>query len=55
MQERVQALGGEFAIEAGNGRGTCVRIVIPLSQSSGAAQPAGARRRPGMTSMDIKR
>jgi two-component system sensor histidine kinase UhpB len=37
MQERVQALGGEFAIEAGNGRagpagnsGTCVRIVIPL-------------------------
>jgi len=30
MQERVQALGGEFAIEAGNGCGTCVRIVIPL-------------------------
>jgi two-component system sensor histidine kinase UhpB len=37
MQERVQALGGEFAIETGNGRagpagngGTCVRIVIPL-------------------------
>lgn len=36
MQERVQALGGEFAIEAGNGCGTCVRIVIPLSQSSGS-------------------
>jgi two-component system sensor histidine kinase UhpB len=30
MQERVRALGGEFAIEAGNGGGTCVRILIPL-------------------------
>src|SRR5262249_18472122 len=30
MQERVQALGGEFAIEARNGCGTCVRIIIPL-------------------------
>src|SRR5215472_1183811 len=30
MQERVQALGGEFAIETGTGGGTCVRIVIPL-------------------------
>jgi two-component system sensor histidine kinase UhpB len=30
MQERVQALGGEFAIESRGGRGTCVRIVIPL-------------------------
>ncbi len=33
MQERVQALGGEFSIETGNGRpenGTCVRIVIPV-------------------------
>jgi two-component system sensor histidine kinase UhpB len=34
MQERVQALGGEFAIEAGSGQtgngGACVRIVIPL-------------------------
>jgi two-component system, NarL family, sensor histidine kinase UhpB len=37
MQERVEALGGAFAIEPGNGCGTCVRIVIPLSQSSGAA------------------
>ena len=39
MQERVQALGGEFAIETGSGRGTCVRIVIPLPlQSGGSAQ-----------------
>jgi two-component system sensor histidine kinase UhpB len=41
MQERVQALGGEFVIEAGNGCGTCVRILIPLpSPSGGSAQPA---------------
>jgi signal transduction histidine kinase len=46
MQERVEALGGAFAIEAGNGCGTCVRIVIPLSQSSGAAPPADVRWRP---------
>jgi two-component system sensor histidine kinase UhpB len=39
MQERVQALGGEFAIETGNGYGTCVRIVIPLPQPAGPAQP----------------
>jgi two-component system, NarL family, sensor histidine kinase UhpB len=54
MQERVQALGGEFAIEAGNGCGTCVRIVIPLPQSNGAAQPADVRWRPAMASTDIK-
>jgi two-component system sensor histidine kinase UhpB len=29
MQERVQALGGEFAIETGS-EGTCIRIVIPV-------------------------
>jgi two-component system sensor histidine kinase UhpB len=43
MQERVQALGGEFAIETGNGYGTCVRIIIPLPlppQPSGPAQPS---------------
>jgi two-component system sensor histidine kinase UhpB len=44
MQERVQALGGDFAIETGSGRGTCVRIVIPLPQhpdgADGSAQPA---------------
>jgi two-component system, NarL family, sensor histidine kinase UhpB len=54
MQERVQALGGEFAIEAGNGCGTCVRIVIPLPQSSGAAQPADVRWRPAMAATDMK-
>ena len=30
MQERVQALGGSYKVEGGRGRGTCVRIVIPL-------------------------
>jgi two-component system sensor histidine kinase UhpB len=29
MQERVQALGGEFAIETGP-RGTCIRIIVPV-------------------------
>ena len=41
MRERVQALGGDFVIEAGNGCGTCVRIVIPLPwQVGSSAQPA---------------
>jgi two-component system, NarL family, sensor histidine kinase UhpB len=43
MQERVQALGGEFAIETGSGQtgtgGACVRIVIPLPpRPAGSAQ-----------------
>ncbi len=40
MQERVQALGGDFMIETGSGLGTCVRILIPLpSRSNGSAHP----------------
>jgi two-component system, NarL family, sensor histidine kinase UhpB len=31
MQERVQALGGSYKVESGTGRGTCVRIAIPLA------------------------
>jgi two-component system, NarL family, sensor histidine kinase UhpB len=39
MQERVQALGGEFAIETASGRGTCVRIAIPLpTRQEGVAE-----------------
>jgi two-component system, NarL family, sensor histidine kinase UhpB len=39
MQERVQALGGDFTIETGSGRGTSVRIVIPLPpRANGATQ-----------------
>ena len=30
MQERVQALGGSYMVEGTAGRGTCVRIVIPV-------------------------
>jgi two-component system sensor histidine kinase UhpB len=42
MQERVEALGGEFTIEAGTGQGACVRIVIPLPQPpADSAQPGG--------------
>jgi two-component system sensor histidine kinase UhpB len=45
MQERVQALGGEFTIETGNdqagtGQGACVHIVIPLPpRPADSAQP----------------
>jgi two-component system sensor histidine kinase UhpB len=30
MQERVQGLGGSYKVETASGRGTCIRIVIPL-------------------------
>jgi two-component system, NarL family, sensor histidine kinase UhpB len=30
MQERVQALGGSYKLDSEAGRGTCVRILIPL-------------------------
>ena len=30
MQERVQGLGGRYKVETASGRGTCIRIVIPL-------------------------
>jgi two-component system sensor histidine kinase UhpB len=31
MQERVQGLGGDYTIDSAPGRGTCVRIAIPLT------------------------
>ena len=34
MQERVEALGGAYVIESESGRGTCVRITIPLQPSA---------------------
>jgi two-component system sensor histidine kinase UhpB len=34
MQERVQALGGGYKVESEAGRGTCVRISIPLDHRS---------------------
>jgi two-component system sensor histidine kinase UhpB len=30
MQERVQGLGGSYKVETASGRGTCIRVVIPL-------------------------
>jgi two-component system sensor histidine kinase UhpB len=32
MQERVQALGGQYSVESAIGRGTCVRIAIPVAE-----------------------
>jgi len=31
MQERVHGLGGSYTVESAGGRGTCVRIAIPIS------------------------
>jgi two-component system, NarL family, sensor histidine kinase UhpB len=32
MQERVEGLGGRYVIESEPGRGTCVRITVPLAE-----------------------
>jgi signal transduction histidine kinase len=38
MQERLQALGGRYAVEGRRGHGTLVRITIPIGgESDGAA------------------
>jgi two-component system sensor histidine kinase UhpB len=42
MQERVQALGGRYAVEGGSGLGTCVRIAIPVHRGEDGAGPASA-------------
>ncbi len=43
MQERVEGLGGRYLIESEPGRGTCVRIAIPLAEPRNAAMvDAGA-------------
>jgi two-component system, NarL family, sensor histidine kinase UhpB len=36
MRERVQALGGSYQVDSEAGRGTCVRIFIPLDDRQGA-------------------
>jgi two-component system sensor histidine kinase UhpB len=33
MQERVQGLGGSYKVESASGRGTCVRIAVPIPAS----------------------
>jgi len=37
IRERVEGLGGCCKLDSGPGRGTCVRIFIPLGEASGAA------------------
>jgi two-component system sensor histidine kinase UhpB len=37
MRERVEGLGGHYAVESTPGRGTCVRIAIPLGEARAAA------------------
>jgi two-component system sensor histidine kinase UhpB len=39
MQERVQALGGQYSVESEIGRGTCVRIAIPIQEEPIAGYP----------------
>ncbi len=39
MQERVQALGGKYSVESAIGRGTCVRIAIPIVEQQIANHP----------------
>ena len=39
MQERVQALGGDYSVESEIGRGTCVRIAIPIQEEPIAGHP----------------
>jgi two-component system sensor histidine kinase UhpB len=34
MQERVQGLGGSYMVDGAGGRGTCVRIVIPVPRQA---------------------
>jgi len=40
MRERVEGLGGSYAVESEPGGGTCVRIVIPLAAARDAAADA---------------
>jgi two-component system sensor histidine kinase UhpB len=44
MQERVEALGGDYEVESRSGAGTCVRVAIPLrggQNCSGRPQEEG--------------
>jgi len=40
MQERVEGLGGRYTVESETGRGTSVRITIPLAEPVNAAEDA---------------
>jgi signal transduction histidine kinase len=34
MEERVNAVGGEFSIESSSGKGTAVRVQVPLNNGN---------------------
>ena len=40
MRERAREIGAEFAIETGQGRGTTVRVAVPLSQGPASRRTA---------------
>ena len=42
MRERVQALGGEFAIDSSAGEGVTITVVIPLDSAPGSRGVAAA-------------
>lgn len=43
VRERVTALGGEVRIESSVGRGTCVKVFLPVSPSAAATPAVGER------------
>jgi two-component system, NarL family, sensor histidine kinase UhpB len=43
MQERVEGLGGRYAIESEAGHGTCVRVTLPIAEAGNAAPNSDAR------------
>lgn len=44
MQERVEGLGGRYVVDSDPGRGTGVRITIPLIEPANAPGPVGGER-----------
>jgi two-component system, NarL family, sensor histidine kinase UhpB len=44
MKERVEGLGGDYAIESERGKGTSLRVVIPLRATQNDAGSAGASK-----------
>ncbi|MEH3086594.1 MAG: sensor histidine kinase [Xylophilus ampelinus] len=44
MRQRVDALGGQFAVDSAPGRGTAIRVRLPLAGAAGAAGAASADR-----------
>ena len=47
MQQRVEGLGGRYAIDSEPGNGTCVRVTLPLPEGANAEPRSYAPGRPG--------